>query len=143
MNNRKIIIAAIVLSLLVSCQGGVIYFYDDPDTDVSSSFTTLEEAWKYTAVIEYRSDLEVHGSIDYWQNPSETVERGTGDCEDMAILLMHLADRLGVQSALVLSSNHAAVRIAGNILEPQTYGKYIELDPVVIMSYERAMSLVQ
>lgn len=37
--------------------------------------------------IKYRSDIEVQKVIDYWQSSRETLNRGTGDCEDMAILL--------------------------------------------------------
>jgi len=48
--------------------------------------------------ITYRSDQEVHGVSEYWQLPSETLQRGTGDCEDFAILLCSLFRAYGVPS---------------------------------------------
>ncbi|MFZ7137763.1 MAG: transglutaminase domain-containing protein [archaeon] len=40
--------------------------------------------------IEYVTDGAGHGERDYWQFPSETMNRGTGDCEDFSILLCSL-----------------------------------------------------
>lgn len=33
---------------------------------------------------------------DYWQSPEETLERGTGDCEDFVILKFHELVKAGV-----------------------------------------------
>ncbi len=33
--------------------------------------------------------------VEYWQTPMETLQRGTGDCEDMAFLFMSLAVSYG------------------------------------------------
>lgn len=35
--------------------------------------------------IEFRSDLEVWGQVDYWASPLESLDKGRGDCEDYAI----------------------------------------------------------
>ncbi|MEA2053517.1 MAG: transglutaminase-like domain-containing protein [Candidatus Thermoplasmatota archaeon] len=40
--------------------------------------------------IEYKSDSEVWDVRDYWQLPSTTILKRTGDCEDQAILLTSL-----------------------------------------------------
>lgn len=48
--------------------------------------------------VSYKSDQNVHGAIDYWQLPSETLKLGTGDCEDFAILLCSLLRANGVPS---------------------------------------------
>jgi predicted transglutaminase-like cysteine proteinase len=40
--------------------------------------------------VEYVSDNETHGVVEYWQFPNETLTLGTGDCEDFSILLCSL-----------------------------------------------------
>lgn len=35
--------------------------------------------------IQFRSDLDVWGAVDYWASPMELLNRGQGDCEDYAI----------------------------------------------------------
>ena len=45
--------------------------------------------------IKYESDEQVHGVREYWQFGKETVDLGTGDCEDFAILLCSLLRAAG------------------------------------------------
>ena len=45
--------------------------------------------------IKYESDEQVHGVREYWQFGKETVNLGTGDCEDFAILLCSLLRAAG------------------------------------------------
>jgi hypothetical protein len=40
--------------------------------------------------IEYKQDSEIHGEMEYWQFPNETIQLNTGDCEDFSILLCSL-----------------------------------------------------
>ena len=40
--------------------------------------------------IDYKQDSEIHGEIEYWQFPNETIQLNTGDCEDFSILLCSL-----------------------------------------------------
>jgi predicted transglutaminase-like cysteine proteinase len=49
-----------------------------------------------TTNVRYKTDLNAHGVSDYWQLPVETIEYGTGDCEDIAILLCTFLRAAGV-----------------------------------------------
>ena len=73
--------------------------------------------------------LRVHGEIrpvrdqgDWWQYPEETEERGAGDCEDMAILLISRLERRGIPARLGLvnqnGTGHAVVITPKYILDP-------------------------
>lgn len=46
--------------------------------------------------LRYVIDQVADGVPDYWQSPLETVMRGTGDCEDYAILKYYLALQAGI-----------------------------------------------
>jgi predicted transglutaminase-like cysteine proteinase len=39
-------------------------------------------------LIDYRSDKDIYGVLDYWATPKEILGSGRGDCEDFAILKM-------------------------------------------------------
>lgn len=49
--------------------------------------------------IVYTEDQQVWGEADYWATPQETLSRGRGDCEDIAIAKYFGLVRLGVPSA--------------------------------------------
>jgi len=59
-----------------------------------NDFDTLRD-W-VSLYISYKSDLSVHGTGEYWQLPSETLDLRTGDCEDFSILLCSLLRAYGV-----------------------------------------------
>jgi transglutaminase-like putative cysteine protease len=44
--------------------------------------------------VGYLSDLKNYGKIELWTSPNETLERGSGDCEDMAFLICSMANSL-------------------------------------------------
>jgi len=48
-------------------------------------------------LLTYASDDEVYGVTDYWATPEESVGRGRGDCEDIAIAKMSLLHAAGVE----------------------------------------------
>ncbi len=46
--------------------------------------------------IKYAKDIDVHGTLDRWALPSETLKLGVGDCEDYALLKMAVLESQGV-----------------------------------------------
>lgn len=57
-----------------------------------ADLTSRDEAVRVAAVndffnrrVQYRSDMEVWGLVDYWASPLEMLSRSAGDCEDFAI----------------------------------------------------------
>jgi len=81
---------------------------NDPDVQriVSDVCTYPLEAHVYDNVkvlyywvaynVRYMSDVDRWGEEDYWQLPATTINLGTGDCEDQAILLTSLIRGAGV-----------------------------------------------
>lgn len=49
-------------------------------------------------LVDYRSDSDVYGVLDYWATPAEILSAGKGDCEDFAILKMAALRAAGVPS---------------------------------------------
>jgi len=88
--------------------------------------------------IRYAFDSEVYGG-EYFQLPRETLQRGTGDCEDYAILLTSLyravgydADRVYVVLGNTPMGYHGWIRIKLDIIgwryiEPQWQGSYLRI----------------
>lgn len=63
----------------------------------SKSYGKFDAVREWVATqIKYRSDAAVHQASDYWQFPIETLECGTGDCEDLSLLLCTLLRASGV-----------------------------------------------
>lgn len=89
--------------------------------------------------IEYKTDAP-----QYVQSPRETLDRGTGDCEDFAILYMWLLGREDAELVIVLVSDtagHAVVELEGEWYDPSIgwvfeIGRWRELDR---MSYRDVM----
>lgn len=62
--------------------------------------------------VAYKPDDRSYGRRDYWAKPSETLAKQTGDCEDYAVLKMHIlrasgypADKMRVVLARDLAAN--------------------------------------
>lgn len=93
----------------------------------SISFTSLEEIYEYVETLRYVPDAE-----EYWQAPQETINRGTGDCEDMAIFIIYFASRdLGMKVKLVgihkaNGTNHALAKLDNKYYEVYTMRTYDE-----------------
>jgi transglutaminase-like putative cysteine protease len=59
----------------------------------------IKEAFNFVSLrIRYLPDKKVHGYPEYWQFPRETLDFGTGDCEDTSFLLASLLLALRLSS---------------------------------------------
>ena len=62
----------------------------------SSNTVSFDKIREWVAShIKYVWDEDAHGMEDYWQSPAETLSLRTGDCEDLAILLVSLLRTYG------------------------------------------------
>lgn len=81
---------------------------------------TTEEVIAWVAEnISYVSDEAVHGKPDEWQLPHQTYTWRTGDCEDYALLALHLLAEAGIRATLELGTSqqgygHAWVCVDGD-----------------------------
>lgn len=90
-----------------------------------STFKYILSSWICTTVVPTPEEK------DYWQSPRETLDRCTGDCEDLAILFLNIYYQYTqIKGNLVLvhtdravtdggKINHAVVEIDGVVFDPQ------------------------
>ena len=62
----------------------------------NAKITSIEDIFKYINKIKYVED-----KTENWQSAKTTVERGEGDCEDIAILGAYLGEKLGCKPMLL------------------------------------------
>lgn len=115
----------------------------------ASAFDALQwlSGWVYERV-QYVSDQQKWGVVDRWQSPALTLFDGTGDCEDMSLVLWSAAPWIGLSPGrLVIGSiggqGHAWVEFpkeqlyaeATNgsadwlFLRPSTYEPWLYIEP--------------
>lgn len=61
--------------------------------------------------IQHGEDADIWGEADYWATPLETLSRGRGDCEDVAIAKYFSLIRLGVPSSKLRLTFVKALRL--------------------------------
>jgi predicted transglutaminase-like cysteine proteinase len=73
--------------------------------------------------IQYREDRDLYGKADYWAPSRETLRRGAGDCEDLAIVKLDMLGALGIERSrmrlviardLVRNADHAVLIVEGS-----------------------------
>lgn len=113
MRNIIILLAIIILASCTVPSGDEGFKFNNP------KFENMNDACKWVYEnINYKKDR-----YDDWQLPQETIDRGYGDCEDMAILLMGIMQyQKGYQSEMLVvkldnSIYHAVVRYNGKIYD--------------------------
>ncbi len=74
--------------------------------------------------IRYESDEDAHGRADYWQTPYETLRRGTGDCEDFAVLFCSICEALGLETVIVSEPGHVSAAVLVDVEVADTTVSY-------------------
>lgn len=79
-----------------------------------SNSERLLAAQAVATAIPYSSDRSSTGRQSYVRYPAETLAEDTGDCEDLAIVLMGVlaSPALGFQTGLIVPKGHCAVLVA-------------------------------
>jgi hypothetical protein len=127
----KMIILLIIILQMMSCAYYSIYvpdFWEYDESQVPEQFNNVKEIARYVnSRITYKSDGYTKQGLkaNYWQSPSETLERGKGDCEDKALLLLAIArKKLGKKGHLLVvdttgdyKSNHAVAEFGNTQIE--------------------------
>ena len=115
---RVILISCRFLAALALCLGAFVNF-----ACVSAQ---LESAMRQAAKIRYVDD---EGG-DYWQSPTETIARGSGDCEDQAFYLHYLLGLEGIGAEVVFGIENLKHAESGHVWveHPADGGVYV-LDP--------------
>lgn len=74
---------------------------EDFDKTIASISTPKQlEYWLWKNVT-YKSDMEIHGKNEYWQNPQETFNLRSGDCEDFALFARYVLIKLGHETKFI------------------------------------------
>jgi hypothetical protein len=94
--------------------------------------------------IEYVSDMEQYGHLEYWASPEETLSSMKGDCEDKALLFMRLVhDNFDEHPTLCTYTDpswggHGHITVRLNGIEYEYQGGTLQDE----FSYEETMSAV-
>ena len=134
---REVLIAFVLVSALVlaSCAepfGANLRRYEEMHLSLARTLSV-------TMKIEYTVDF-----LNYWQSPRETLDRGKGDCEDIALLAAYL---LGPEASLVeldcgTMVTHMVVKYGEACYDPQA-GVIIDLSAREVLreyTYQEAMA---
>ncbi len=73
----------------------------------------------FNRTIDFSSDDEAWGQIDYWATPMESLARGRGDCEDYVIAKYFALRRLGIpnEKLRLIYVKALLAEAAGNVLQ--------------------------
>ena len=122
---KKYIILALII---ITMMGAFSCAFDYQDTPYPH-FKTPKDALQWVSRnIKYVGDPVAHNSLEYWQGPLETIQRGTGDCEDYAILAgWLLLKNFNINTSIIIAQNvdkqgHAMLLYDNKWLSPQAYG---------------------
>lgn len=69
-------------------------------------------ALSFVQYIEYQSDSETNGRVEYWSFPVETLYLQAGDCEDKSFLLAAIFEKMGYDAVILIDIEHVMVGLA-------------------------------
>jgi predicted transglutaminase-like cysteine proteinase len=83
-------------------------------------------------IIEYKTDRQNYGKLDHWAGAAQIVQRGSGDCEDYAILKQSLLRAMGVpdKSMSIIILKDTARNLYHAVLGVSTNQGHLILDNV-------------
>jgi hypothetical protein len=100
-----------VMILFVSCQMAPDFTYS---TKLPEGVNSLESAFLYASSMDYQTDVDG----GYLQAPGETMDRGAGDCDDIALLFSALAEELGHDGKIGYTVGHFVSIVDGDCYDP-------------------------
>ncbi len=74
------------------------------------------------------------GGLDYVQFPTETLARGGGDCDDLAVLYAALAEAAELETLLVTTREHIFVAVDSGL--PVRNALLLAADPTMVLEHE-------
>jgi predicted transglutaminase-like cysteine proteinase len=98
--------------------------------------------------VKWRADLDGYGVSDYWANAGETLTKGIGDSEDIAVVKMQALKAAGFSPRdLYLSIGRDKLRGADTLLLVRAAGKFYVLDdravrPMIAEQYARFVPVI-
>ena len=120
---KQFLFAAFVVCFFTGCEQ--FMSSDKLIRQPNLQFSSLSDIREYVVKnIHYKSD-----DGDYWQAPQETIDKGTGDCEDYCLFVGYFAQKLGYRVYLVAISYpegcHMILELNGAYYEAQSVRPYV------------------
>lgn len=152
MRQFKLLLPLIVFLVVVIACSSCVHLYDRRGGDLhplgywitpeavsnvafeltKGSQTSFEKAGRLYSYVTSLNNTPDEGNADFWQLPVETIERGAGDCEDLAFLLHSLFLGADLDSELVFGElagvGHVWVIYDGRLFEPGRYSYPLPVD---------------
>jgi len=102
------------------------------EESIKIAFTSKKEVYEcFEKAKNIESVPDWEGS-EYWQTPTETKEKGSGDCEDYAFYLYYLLERKDIQSEVIFGNYHNGEKWYGHMwVEYKDKGVVWILDPTL------------
>lgn len=85
---------------------------DVADTSLTTGEHRIYAAINFVEFMTYQYDIEFNSNPEYPKYPIETIVDGRGDCEDTSFLMASVLEALGIDTIILLFSDHAAVGVA-------------------------------